>query len=235
MVDLGVLTFGFGGTTGLLTGLTKVLMWLFGGVIFIGLVVFLLIWRKNKKSFNIPITIWIPRSDGTLVDEISAKGGYFKSKAVGGITTFRVKRRGVSIIDIPPPSSRYLVGLSRHLYLIQKGMDDFEPVIPKSFLTVETDKKDTIGNPIRKAVVNLNCRNQEATAWMFDNAENAKKRFTIWGLWERYKDFIEMSIFCFIVMLAVYINWHGLKDVVNQMARLVDILVQYNSKCPIVS
>lgn len=230
---LEILTGGLGGA-GLATGLLRVLMYILGGVVFVVALIFAVRWRKNKKSFNIPVTIWIPRSDGKIVDEIKGKGGYFKSQAVGGITSFRLKRPGVSVIDIPPPSSRFLVGLDRHLYLVQKGMDDFEPVLPDSFRSVETAQiKD--GQAVRRAVINLKCINQDATAWKFDNAENAKKRFTISGLWEKYKDFIQMTVFIFIVFLAIYMMWYSLKELVVELSRLVDVLIEYNSQCPLIS
>ena len=57
-----------------------------------------------------------------------------------------------------------------------------------------------------------------------DMRENAKKRFTIMGFWEKYKDFIQMTVFIFIVFLALYINWMGLKDIVVVLARVADSL-----------
>ena len=219
----------------LLSGAMKFMAWLLGAVVMIVVLIVALRWKKQKKSMNIPVTIWIPRSDGKIVDEIKAKGGYFKSHAVEGITSFRLKRPSVSVIDIPPPSSRFLVGLERHLYLVQKGMDDFEPVIPESFKTVQIENRDGTGSQERKAVINLKCINQDATAWKVDNAANAKKRFTLHGLWEKYKDFIQMTIFIFIVFLAIYIMWLGMKDFVTELSRLTDVLIGYNQNCPLVS
>jgi len=183
-------------------------------------IVVLLLAIQKRKQFNIPVTIWIPRSDGKITDEISAKGGFFKVKQPqgGSISCFRLKRKGQAAIDIPPPSSRFLVGLSRKLYLVQKGMDDFEAVLPESFryVTTQTGK--------RIALVNLNCINQDATAWVEDNRENAKRRFTLHGFWEKYKDFIQITIFIFIVMLALYMNWSGLKEVVEGLKEVADVL-----------
>jgi len=185
---------------------------------------------KNKKSFNIPVTIWIPRSDNKILDEVPAMGGYFKSKAVGGITSFRLKRKGVSIVEMPPPASRFLVGMRRHLYLVQKGMDDFEPVLPESFMNVSVE-----GSGKRKAVVNLKCVNQDATAWKCDNESNAKKRFTFSGFWEKYKDFIQITIFIFIVFLAMYVMWTGLKDVAVALGEVAKSLGPAVSNAPVVS
>jgi len=217
------------GLSGMLGTVIRAGLWICGLIVLVVVLVIVLRWKKNKNSFNIPITIWIPRSDGKIVDEFNAVGGYFKSSPVGGITSFRLKRKGASTIDIPPPSSRFLVGLNKKLYLVQKGMDDYEPVLPESFKTVETQARDINGNPIRRAVVNLKCINQEATAWKFDNEQSAKKRFTIWGLWDKYKDIIQMSLFAFMIILAIFIVWIGLKDVVIELARLVDALVQFNT------
>lgn len=205
-------------TGGISNTLMIILGWVGGAVVFITLLIFAFRFSKNKKSYNIPVTIWIARSDNKVVDEIVARGGYFKTKPVGGITTFRVKRKGVPIAEIPPPDSKFLVGLSRHLYLIQKGMDDFEPVLPESFLEVVTEKGEKLN------VVELKCINQDATAWKFDNENSAKQRFTLFGFWEKYKDFIQMSIFVFIVFLAIYITWIGLKDVAVALGEVANTL-----------
>ena len=185
-----------------------------------GAVIALIIWKKKKKSMNIPVTIWIPRSDGKITDEINAIGGYFRLKqAEGGyITVFRLKRKGLATLEIPPPSSRFLVGLSRKLYLVQKGIDDFEPVLPDSF------KMATTSTGKRVAVIDLKCINQDATAWVEDIRENARKRFTLHGFWEKYKDFIQITIFIFIVMLSMFINWKGLKEVAEALANVASNL-----------
>ena len=186
------------------------------GAVIIGAI----IWRKRKKAMNIPITIWIPRSDGKITDEIKAVGGYYRIKQGDGgyITTFKLKRKGLATIEITPPASRFLVGLSRKLYLIQKGIDDFEPVLPDSFKMVET------ANGKKIAVINLKCINQDATAWVEDVRESSKKRFTLHGFWEKYKDFIQITIFIFIVFISMFINWKGLKDVVSRLQNVADTL-----------
>ena len=149
------------------------------GILVLGVITVIILWNRNKKKYNIPVTIWIPRSDGKIVDEFSAKGGYFKS---GGITSFRLKRKKLATIDIPPPSSRFLVGLSRKLYLVQKGVDDFEAVLPDSFKYV------TVAKGRKLNIVNLKCINQDATAWVEDNRASASRRFTLHGFWEKEKD-----------------------------------------------
>jgi len=211
----------FSGVTGSITNLASLGVKIAGVVLFFIFILVFIIWRKNRKSYNIPVTIWIPRSDGKLMDELSAKGGYFRTtqRDGGAITTFRLKRKGLPTIDIPPPASRFLVGLSRKLYLVQKGVDDFEAVLPDSFRYVETP-----GNNKKIAIINLKCINQDATAWVEDNRENAKKRFTFSGFWDKYKDFIQMTMFIFIVMLAIYINWQGLKDVTVALQNVADSL-----------
>ena len=206
-----------GGTfTGILSSTWGMVSKILGAVLFCGIIIGIIIWRKKKKEMNIPVTIWIPRSDGKITDEINAKGGYIRSRQSDGgtITLFRLKRKGISSADIPPPSSRFLVGLSRKLYLVQKGVDDFEPVLPDSYKMVETSSGK------RVAVINLKCINQDATAWVEDNRENAKRRFTLHGFWEKYKDFIQITIFIFIVMIALFINWKGLKEVAEALAQV---------------
>jgi len=213
--------FGFSSSIGSVTSsaislIIKVLAGLLG-IVFISAMAYI---QKQRKNYNIPVTIWIPRSDGKITDEINAKGGFFKTKNLHGghTTSFRLKRKGVASVEIPPPHSKFLVGLRRKLYLIQKGIDDFEPVLPESFRYVTTPSGKKI------CVINLNCINQDATAWVEDNRENAKRRFTIHGFWEKYKDFIQITIFIFIVMLALYMNWSGLKEVVEGLQAVADAL-----------
>ena len=211
-----------GGTfKGILSGAIGITTKILVGVLILGVIVTIIILRKRKKAMNIPVTIWIPRSDGKITDEITAVGGYFRTRQRDGgyVTNFRLKRKGLSAIEMPPPSSRFLVGLSRKLYLIQKGPDDFEAVLPESFREVTT----TAGKKL--AMIDLKCINQDATAWVEDNRESAKKRFTFHGLWEKYKDFIQITVFIFIVFLAIYINWQGLKEVTAALSQVADKLV----------
>jgi len=211
------------------------IFWLIGGALLIVGAFIFAKKRKQKLAFNIPVTIFIPRSDNKTRDIIRAKGGYFKSKPVGGITTFRLKRKGVGIIEMPPPASRFLVGFNRELFLIQKGMDDFEPVLPESFSYVTTDNPSANGDTKKVAVINLKCVNQDATAWKFDNEQNAKKRFTFSSFWEKYKDFIQITIFILIVFIACYIQYNGLKEVAARLEEVARILGPTISNVPVVS
>jgi len=209
--------------------------WLIGGaLLIIGAFVFAKK-RKENLAFNIPVMIFIPRSDNKTKDIIMAKGGYFKSKPVGGITTFRLKRKGVGIIEMPPPASRFLMGLDRRLFLIQKGMDDFEPVMPESFGYANTENPAANGDTKKVAVINLKCVNQDATAWKCDNEQNAKKRFTFSNFWEKYKDFIQITIFILIVFISCYIQYSGLKEVAAKLADVAASLGPAISNVPVVS
>lgn len=216
-------------------GTLSLIFWLVGGVLIFIAVFFWSKKRKEKMAFNIPVTIFIPRSDNKTRDIIHATGGYFKSQSVGGITTFRLKRKGVGVIEMPPPASRFLVGMDRELFLVQKGMDDFEPILPESFSYIDTDVPDGNGNTKKVAVINLKCVNQDATAWKFDNEANAKKRFTFNSFWEKYKDFIQITIFIMIVFIASYIQYSGLKEVAAQLADVAKSLAPAISNVPIVS
>jgi len=208
---------GLSGTFGQMTGgLVRIIFIVIGIIIFFVVLGVVLVIKKRKQRYNIPVTIWIPRSDGKIIDEISAVGGYFKSK--NNVTTFRLKRKGLPTIDIPPPSSRFLVGLRRKVYLIQKGMDDFEPVLPDSFRYITT----AAGKKIQ--IIDLKCINQDATAWVEDNRENAKRRFTLKAFWEKYKDLIQMSVFVLIFFIAVFITWKGLADVVVGLEKVAEQL-----------
>jgi len=195
--------------------------------IMLGLIVFLVVvggsgvffWKKKQnKSFNIPLIIITPRSDGLVVEVNQGLGGYFKSKKIGGITSFRIKRKGIGIVEIPPPPSSYLSSPNRTLFLAQKGVDDYEPVMPNTLAYVDTDTEEQV------AILKLKAINQDATAWNFDNAETAKKRFTFLSLWEKYQVMITLMIFIFILFLVLYINWIGMKDVVAGLADVVQAL-----------
>jgi len=197
-------------------------------IIIIGLIVFIVVgsvvtffvWRKlQNKKFNIPLIIITPRSDGKVVEINKGVGGYFKSKRVGGITSFRVKRKGIGVVEIPPPPSSFLSSPDRTLILAQKGVDDYEPVMPS-----ELNYVDTFSGELKVPILKLKAMNQDATAWSFDNAETAKKRFTFITIWDKYQQVITMMIFIFILFLVIYINWIGLKDVVNGLAEVADAL-----------
>ena len=218
-----------------ISGTISLIFWLVGGALLIIGAFFLAKKRKENAAFNIPITIFIPRSDNKTRDIIRAVGGYFKSQAVGGITTFRLKRKGVGVIELPPPASRFLVGFNRELFLVQKGMDDFEPVLPESFSYIDTENPSGDGKTHKVAVINLKCVNQDATAWKFDNEQNAKKRFTFNSFWEKYKDFIQITIFILIVFVACYIQYNGLKEVAATLKEVANILAPTVSNAPIVS
>lgn len=196
--------------------------------IIIGLLIFVVVsslvgffvWRRvQNKKFNIPLIIITPRSDGKVVEINSGLGGYFKSKRVGGITSFRVKRKGIGVVEIPPPPSSFLSSPNRTLMLAQKGVDDYEPVMPS-----ELNYVDTFDGEMRVPILKLKAINQDATAWSFDNAETAKRRFTFLSVWEKYQVMITLMIFIFILFLVIYINWIGLKDVVAGLKEVAETL-----------
>ena len=220
---------------GAVSGTLQIIFWFVGGALLLVGIFFYSKKRKENLAFNIPCTIFIPRSDNRTRDIIHAKGGYFKSQAVGGITTFRLKRKGVGTIEIPPPASRFLVGFNRELFLVQKGMDDFEAILPESFSYVDTEVSGGDGKTKKVAVINLKCVNQDATAWKFDNEQNAKMRFTFGSFWEKYKDFIQITIFILIVFVACYIQYNGLKEVATQLKEVAELLGPAISNAPIVS
>jgi len=175
----------------------------------------MVVWRRiQNKKFNIPLIILTPRSDGKVVEINAGMGGYFKSKKVGGITSFRVKRKGIGVVEIPPPPSSYLSSPNRTLILAQKGVDDYEPVMPSELSYVETDDGERV--PILK----LKAINQDATAWSYDNEATAKTRFTFLSLWEKYQVMITLMMFVFILFLVLYINWIGMKDVVAGLSEV---------------
>ena len=216
-------------------------------VIIIGLIVFLVVatvvgvwvYRKvQNKKFNIPLIIITPRSDGRVVEINTGLGGYFKSKKVGGITSFRIKRKGIGTAEIPPPPSSYLSSPNRTLVLAQKGIDDYSPVMPYHLNFVDTDMpvEETIIDSngvthvikkivtVKQPILDLKAINQDATAWGFDNEETAKKRFTFSSLWDKHQAMITMMIFVFILFLILYINWMGMKDVVTGLADVASSL-----------
>jgi len=75
--------------------------WFAGAAIVIVIIYIFVKKRKDSQAYNIPVTIFIPRSDNKTRDIIHGTGGYFKSQAVGGITSFRLKRKGVGVIELP--------------------------------------------------------------------------------------------------------------------------------------
>lgn len=173
--------------------------------------------RRDKASYNIPCMIITPRSDGRVVEVNPAVGGYFKSAKVGGVTSFRIKRKGIGVVDIPPPTSDFLTGASRTLFLAQKGIDDYEPIKPECLNYIDTPEGVM---PILK----LKAVNQDATAWKYDNESSAKKRFTFESFWDKYQVLISLMTFVFVLFLILYIQWIGMKDVVTGLQSVADAL-----------
>ena len=209
----------FGGAGGALDTFKYIILALIGFVVVGGLVGFFVFRRIQNKKFNIPLIIITPRSDGKVVEINMGIGGYFKSKKVGGITSFRVKRKGIGVVEIPPPPSSFLSSPNRTLLLAQKGVDDYEPVMPN-----ELNYVDTFDGERKVPILKLKAINQDATAWSFDNAETAKRRFTFLSVWEKYQVMITLMIFIFILFLVIYINWIGLKDVVSGLKEVAEVL-----------
>ena len=209
----------FSGAGGALGTFKYIIVGLLAFVV-VGSLVGLFVWRRlQNRKFNIPLIIITPRSDGIVVEINQGMGGYFKSKKVGGITSFRVKRKGIGVVEIPPPPSSFLSSPDRTLLLAQKGVDDYEPVMPN-----ELNYVDTFDGEERVPILKLKAINQDATAWSFDNAETAKKRFTFLSIWDKYQVMITLMIFIFILFLVMYINWMGMKDVVAGLADVADSL-----------
>jgi len=225
---------GIGGGVG---GALQTFKYILGGLLLFtivaGVMGFFIYKKYQKKRFNIPLIIITPRSDGRVVELNKGLGGYFKSKKVGGITSFRIKRKGIGVVDIPPPASNYLCSPNRTLILAQKGIDDYEPVMPDSLTGVYAGDKDEEGKEIIIPILNLRAINQKATAWHFDNSETAKKRFSFASVWEKYQVLITLMTFIFILFLILYIQWIGLKDVVAGLADVADGLKR--SAAPIIT
>jgi len=186
----------FGGAGGALAIFKNILIGLVVFIVVCAAVGFFIYKRVQNKKFNIPLIIITPRSDGKVVEINTGIGGFFKSKKVGGITSFKIKRKGIGVVEIPP-----------------------EPVMP-----TELNYVDTFAGETRVPILKLKAINQDATAWSFDNAETAKKRFTFLSIWDKYQVMITLMIFIFILFLVMYINWMGLKDVVAGLADVADVL-----------
>ena len=229
MLPEGMNIFGGSSVGGSLQTFKTILIGLLVFIVVSGFTVVILYKKFQKRKFNIPLIIVTPRSDGRVVEVSSGIGGYFKSKRVGGITSFRVKRKGIGVIEIPPPPSSFLTSPNRTLFLAQKGVDDYQPVSPEQLnfvnteLEIEEEGRKKIVN-VKQPILNLKGINQDATAWLCDNEESAKKRFTMWSLWEKYQVMITLMMFVFILFLILYINWIGMKDVVAGLREVADVL-----------
>jgi len=208
-----------GGVGGALDTFIYIIVGIISFLVVGSIVSFFVYRRSQSKRFNIPLLIITPRSDGRVVELNNGLGGYFKSKKVGGISSFRIKRKGIGIVDIPPPASSFLTSPNRTLLLAQKGVDDYEPVMPNELAYV-----DTFDGEKHVAILKLKAINQSATAWNCDNSETAKKRFTFSSVWEKYQVLISLLTFILILFIIMYINWIGMKDVVTGLKEVADVL-----------
>ncbi len=207
-----------GGIGGALAAFKTIIIWIIVLIVVLAVVGIWYFRRRNIQSYNIPLIIITPRSDGRVVEINRGVGGYFGANKVGGITSFRVKRKGIGTVDIPPPESSFLTSPERTLILAQKGVGDYEPVLPESLDMIMCEDKK------QRAILQLRAKNQEATAWAFDNEESAKKRFTFISFWDKWNSLISMMTFVFILFLVLYVNWIGLKDVVTGLKEVAEVL-----------
>jgi len=187
------------------------------GVVVLSFVGFFAWKRKENRRFNINLQIIVPRSDGKIIEWYAGKGAFNKSKAVGGIRSFLVRRKGVATVEMPPPRSDFIIAPNNTLLLAQKGIDDFEPIMLYNLSMASVGGK-------KVPILNLHAINQDATAWAFDIEETAKQRFTFASLWDKYQTAITMAVFVFIMSIALYINWIGQKDVVTGLQSVADSL-----------
>lgn len=217
----GGLLGGLGGGGGIGTALQAfqtIMIGIIVGVVVLSVVGFIMLKKSEKKKFNINLQIIVPRSDGRITEWYYGKGAFNKSKRVGGITSFLIKRPGIAKCEIPPPRSDFIIGPNNTLLLAQKGIDDYEPIMPHNLSMVKTPDGKLV------PILNLKAINQDATAWGFDVEETAKRRFTFSSLWDKHQAMISMMVFVFILFIVIYINWIGMKDVVTGLQEVATTL-----------
>lgn len=205
----------------------NILMFGFIGIIVFSFVGFFVFKRMDLKKYNINVQIIVPRSDGRIVEWYQALGSFGKSKKVGGITSFTIKRKGLGKVEIPPPRSDFIIAPNNTLLLAQKGIDDYEPIMPNNLSMVKVaNGKDDKGKQLYKLfpILSLHAINQDATAWGFDMEETAKRRFTFASLWDKYKEMFTLVMIVFVFFIGLYINWIGQKDVVVGLKEVAEIL-----------
>jgi len=118
MADPFTDTMGIGGSLSpIISSTISIGIKIIAGLLLLGAIFAFFLWRKNQKNYNIPVLICIPRSNNTITDMIEGVGGYFKTKTADGgdVTVFRLKRKGTPSVEIPPPSSHFLVGLKQKI------------------------------------------------------------------------------------------------------------------------
>ena len=218
----GLVMGGLGGggssTASSMIGLFQnILMFGMIGLVALSVVGFVVWKRMDSKKFNINVQIIVPRSDGRIVEWHNALGSFGKSKKVGGITSFTIKRKGLGKADISPPRSDFIIAPNNTLLLAQKGIDDYEPIMPHNLSMVQVGNK-------KYPILNLHAINQDATAWGFDMENEAKRRFTFASMWDKYKEMITLAMIVFVFFIGLYINWIGQKDVVTGLAEVAQIL-----------
>jgi len=221
---------GIGSVGGLMGTFKTILIGLLIFIVIVTVVGIFVVRKLQNKKYNIPLVIITPRSDGLIAEVNRGVGGYFKSKKVGGITSFRIKRKGIGVVEIPPPQSSFLTSPNRTLFLAQKGIDDYEPIMPSELTSVFVSTPE---GEKHVPILKLKAINQEATAWHCDNLESARKRFTFISMWDKYQGLISMMVFIFILFLILYINWIGLKDVVTGLKEVAELL--RGSSAPIIT
>lgn len=166
--------------------------------------IFVAIWAKRRKKWNLRVEIKLPRSDGKIINSEIAKG-FFSTKE--GFVS--LKRKGIPAIDMKPFNvSKYLQG-TNYLEVLQVGPDDFIPILPKSYQTIRKEKAKE-DEQKEFALLEIEGDMGERKQWASNAAEAALNRFTLKGFLDKHWRAIEISI----IMLCLFI---GFAIVVSQM------------------
>jgi len=169
----------------------KIGMWVFIGIVALGLIAGAAIWAKKRKKWNLRVEFKLPRSDGKIVNSEKGKGFF---DASGGFVS--LKRKGLSPIDMKPFNvNKYLQG-GNYLEVLQIGPNDFIPILPKSY-TLITKSDAKLGEQKKFALLEIEGDMGERKEWASNAAEAAANRFTLKGFLNKHWRAIEITIIMF--------------------------------------
>lgn len=204
MPDLGTIASGIGMKA------VNFIIWGVIGIAVLAAAIITSIILYKRKKWNLKIFIKLPRANGLIMHE-KAKGFYDTKSGI-----IDIKRRGLRAVGMKPFDPKKYLQEGGVLEIMQIGPNDFIPIIPSSYETVESKeeitkivngKQVTEVKEVEHVVMKLETTPLARKAWKNYMEREAKNRFTLSGFLEKHWRAIEISIIIFVIFLGFSILW----------------------------
>jgi len=186
-----------GGGWGMVGTIAAVFIGVFGLIIAIGFVWWII---RKKKNWNIKVEFRLPRdvredTDGTVIGTITKEWGkgYYDSKK--GVV--HVKRKGRKPVSMKPFDIKRYLSSSSILTVIQVGIEDYRPVLDESYLEVFDD---TTGE--EAALIKAHIDTSEGKSWKSSFERDSKSAYSLQKFWQQHGDKIMWGLIILIILVG---------------------------------